>query len=59
MKVSKGVELPVVALASVGCMPAKGEVEQEVARVLYVAVTRATQRLVIGAGEDAKFRGKF
>lgn len=31
-------------------MPAKGEDEQEAARVFYVAVTRATQRLVIGVG---------
>ena len=28
-------------------------------RVFYVAATRATQRLVIGAGGDAKFGGKL
>ena len=49
MKVSKGLEFPVVALAGVGHMPAKGEDEQEAARVFYVAATRATQRLVMGA----------
>jgi hypothetical protein len=48
MKVSKGLEFPVVALLGVGHMPAKGEEEQEAARVFYVASTRATQRLVIG-----------
>lgn len=49
MKVSKGMELPVVALTGVEHMPAKGEEdEQEAARVFYVAATRATQRLVIG-----------
>jgi superfamily I DNA/RNA helicase len=48
MKVSKGLEFPVVALPGVGHMPAKGEDEQEAARVFYVAATRATQRLVIG-----------
>ncbi len=37
MKVSKGLEFPVVALAGVGYMPAKGEDEQEAARVFYVA----------------------
>jgi superfamily I DNA/RNA helicase len=33
MKVSKGLEFPVVALPGVGHMPAKGEEEQEAARV--------------------------
>ncbi len=55
MKVSKGLEFPVVALAGVGYMPAKGEDEQEAARVFYVAATRATQRLVIGVGGDGGF----
>jgi hypothetical protein len=55
MKVSKGLEFPVVALPGVGLMPAKGEDEQEAARVFYVAATRATQRLVIGVGGDGGF----
>ena len=50
MWVSKGLKLPVEALPGVGRMPAKGEDEQEAARVFYVAATRATQRLVIGVG---------
>ena len=37
-------------------MPAKGEDEQEAARVFYVAATRATQRLVIGVGGDGQRR---
>jgi superfamily I DNA/RNA helicase len=52
MKISKGPEFPVVALPSVGHMPAKGEDEQEAARVFYVAASRATQRLVIGASAE-------
>ena len=40
MKVSNGLEFPVVALARVGYMPAKGEDEQEAARVFDVAATR-------------------
>ena len=48
MKVSKGLEFPVAALPGVGHMPAKGEDEQEAARVFYVVATRATQRLVTG-----------
>ena len=55
MKVSKGLEFPVVALAGVGHTPANGEDEQEVARVFYLAPTRATQRLVIGVGGDGGF----
>ena len=42
MKVSKGREFPVVALPGVGQMPAKGEDEQEPARVFYVAAIRAS-----------------
>ena len=48
MKVSKGLEFPVVALPGVGHMPAAGEDEKEAARVFYVAATRATQKLVVG-----------
>jgi superfamily I DNA/RNA helicase len=55
MKVSKGLEFPVVALAGVGHMPAAGEDEKEAARVFYVAAMRATQRFVIGVGGSAKF----
>ena len=55
MKVSKGLEFPVVALPGVGHMPAAGEDEQEAARVFYVAATRATQRLVMGVSGDSGF----
>ncbi len=48
MKVSKGLEFPLVALPGVGHMPAAGEDEKEATRVFYVAATRATQRLVVG-----------
>ena len=44
-----------VALRGAGHMPAKGEDEQEAARVFYVAATRATQRSVIGVGVDGGF----
>lgn len=59
MKVSKGLEFPVVALPGVGHMPAPGEDEKEAARVFYVAATRATQRLVMGVGAGRGFGGKF
>ena len=55
MKVSKGLEFPVVALPGVGHMPAAGEDEVDAARVFYVAATRAMQRLVIGISGSSRF----
>ena len=55
LKVSRGLEFPVVALPGVGHMPAQGEDEKEAARVFYVAATRATQRLVMGVGGGCGF----
>ena len=55
MKVSKGLEFPVVALPGVGHMPAAGEDETEAARVFYVAATRATQRLFLGVNGRGRF----
>ncbi len=55
MKVSKGLEFPIVALPGVGQMPAPGEDETEAARVFYVAATRATQRLVMAVSGDGNF----
>lgn len=53
MKVCKGLEFPVVALPGVSHMPAKGEDEEEAARVFYVAATRATHKLVVTASGNA------
>ena len=53
MKVSTGLEFPVVALPGLGHMPAPGEDEKEAARVFYVAATRATQRSVMGVEHSA------
>jgi hypothetical protein len=50
--VSKGLEFPVVALPGVGHLPAQGHDEKEEARILYVAATRATQRLLITLSSD-------
>ncbi|MDP3250885.1 MAG: 3'-5' exonuclease [Hydrogenophaga sp.] len=54
MKVSKGLEFPVVALPGVGYMPAAGQDEKEEARILYVAATRATQKLLITISGDGE-----
>lgn len=49
-KCSQGLEFPVAALPGVGHMPAEGKDEKEVARVFYLAATKATHRLLIGWG---------
>jgi len=36
-------------------MPAEGEDEKDEARLFYVAATRATQRLYITTGSQARF----
>ncbi len=59
MKVSKGLEFPVVALPGVGHMPAPGEDEKEAARVFYVAATRATSKLMIGVGGPSAFGSRL
>lgn len=58
MKVSKGLEFPLVALPGVGHMPAAGEYEPGPARVFYMAATRAAQTLEItnsAKGHISKF----
>ena len=59
MKVSKGLEFPVVALPGVGHMPAPGEDEKEAARVFYVAATRATQKSVMGSGMSLRLQNPY
>ena len=56
MKVSKGLEFPVVALPDVGHMPASDEDEKEAARVFYLA---ATQRLLVTVSGDSGFGARL
>ena len=48
MRVSKGLEFPVAALAGVGYMPAKAEDEYEAAWAFYVSARRVTKTLLVG-----------
>jgi superfamily I DNA/RNA helicase len=59
MKVSKGLEFPVVTLPGLGHMPALGEGEKGATRVLYVAATGATQRLVRTVSGNVGFGKKL
>lgn len=56
MHSSKGLEFPVVAVAGVGAMPAdEGSTPAEEARLLYVALTRATDKLLVTAHRPSPF----
>ena len=59
MKVSKGLEFPVVALPGVGHMLASRKDETEAARVFYVAATWATHKLFIAANGGGVFGRKL
>ncbi len=52
MRVSKGLEFPMVAVPGVGQLPFHGEAEIDAARLVYVAATRATERLLVTVSGD-------
>ena len=55
MHSSKGLEFNSVAIPDLGCMPyAKASAEEE-ARLLYVALTRSTERLLVTYHSDSQF----
>jgi hypothetical protein len=55
MHSSKGLEFPVVFIAGVGFMPNRSEVIADEARLLYVAMTRATEFLELSCDRDSVF----
>lgn len=55
MHASKGLEFPLVIIPGLGSLPKPGKNEGEEARLLYVAMTRATERLVLIHHEDSIF----
>ncbi len=52
---SKGLEFPMVVIPWLGMLPKPGEDETHEARLLYVAMTRATERLLLTHHEDSLF----
>jgi hypothetical protein len=55
MHSSKGLEFPLVIIPGLGSLPKPGKSEGDEARLLYVAMTRATERLVMIHHEDSIF----
>lgn len=55
MHSSKGLEFPVVFVAGLGYLPSKNQKEKEEARLLYVAMTRAMDELVLTGHQSSGF----
>jgi superfamily I DNA/RNA helicase len=58
MHSSKGLEFPVVCIPGIGLPSHKDSSEEEQARLLYVAMTRATHELIMTHGAQSKFADK-
>lgn len=59
MHASKGLEFPIVAIIGLGAMPYRAEQEADDARLLYVAMTRATETLLATASRKSLFVEKW
>jgi superfamily I DNA/RNA helicase len=59
MHSSKGLEFPVVAIPGVGLVPDDKSTPEEEVRLLYVAMTRATSRLMMTSHRDSPFTHKL
>ncbi len=55
MHSSKGLEFPVVAIPGIGYLPYKNAEESEEARLMYVAMTRALEHLLLTGDRSSKF----
>lgn len=55
MHASKGLEFPIVAIIGLGSLPYRADQEADDARLLYVAMTRATETLVVTASKRSAF----
>ncbi|MCX7893900.1 MAG: NERD domain-containing protein [Burkholderiales bacterium] len=59
MHSSKGLEFPVVAIPGIGFMPYEKESPEDEARLLYVAMTRATDRLLLTSHKESAFAARL
>ncbi|WP_444633260.1 DEAD/DEAH box helicase [Cupriavidus oxalaticus] len=56
---SKGLEFPLVCIPAMGMPHKNDETDEEEARLLYVAMTRATRQLVMTFRDGSRFSGKL
>lgn len=59
MRSSKGLEFPVVIIPGLGALPRPNHDEAETARLLYVAMTRATEQLILIHHEESEFTARI
>ena len=55
MHSSKGLEFPIVAVSGIGSMPADGEDPVSAVKLLYVAMTRSTEKLLLTSHKETQF----
>jgi hypothetical protein len=55
MHSSKGLEFPIVAVSGIGNMPADREDPVSAAKLLYVAMTRSTEKLLLTSHRETEF----
>jgi superfamily I DNA/RNA helicase len=59
MHSSKGLEFPVVFIAGLGTLPNRNATPQAEARLLYVAMTRSTETLILTYSQESEFTKKM
>lgn len=59
MHSSKGLEFPLIIIAGLGFMPSEQQDELSEAKLLYVAMTRATEKLVLATHQQTTFTQLF
>nr|MDZ8286050.1 3'-5' exonuclease [Nostoc sp. ChiSLP01] len=59
MHSSKGLEFPVVLIPGVGYMPHQYNTPEEEARLLYVAMTRAIEQLILTCDRSSEFTSRL
>ncbi len=59
MHSSKGLEFPLVCIPATGMPHKHDEADEDEARLMYVAMTRATRQLVMTFGEGSRLVGKL
>ena len=55
MHSSKGLEFPLVSISGIGYMPGKQDDLASEAKLLYVAMTRSTDKLLLTCHEESEF----